>query len=149
MPPVRIYLTARSLDIDPHLKICLIEQYANEEQPSDGEIYRKIRHYHYGKNYSFEMRWRARLRGSREKNLDGLLNDSDLTAAFDALLPIPGLWDGMMITTLHTMMSMKCDEVGMDIPGASICLYKIRKSYVTWAISNRSGTACFRKTSMP
>jgi len=62
------------------------------------------------------MRWRARLRGNREKYLDGLLNDSDLTAAFDALLPIPGLWDGMMITTLHTMMSMKCDDVGIHFP---------------------------------
>jgi hypothetical protein len=59
------------------------------------------------------MRWRARLRGNREKYLDGLLNDSDLTTAFDALLAILGLWDGIIITTLHTIMSMKCDDVGM------------------------------------
>jgi hypothetical protein len=29
------------------------------------------------------------------------------------LLDIPGLWDGMRISTLHKMIGMKCDEVGL------------------------------------
>ncbi|KFY17937.1 hypothetical protein V492_00266 [Pseudogymnoascus sp. VKM F-4246] len=31
-----------------------------------------------------------------------------MTAAFDDLLDIPGLWGGMKITTLHKMMDLKC-----------------------------------------
>ncbi|KAI9767338.1 MAG: hypothetical protein M1840_005747 [Geoglossum simile] len=79
-------------------------------KPSDGEIYCKIRHYHFQRNHSLEMRWWARLRGNRAKNLNTLLRHGDLTNAFDALLDIRGLWDGMMITTLHKVMAMKCDE---------------------------------------
>ncbi|KAI9769847.1 MAG: hypothetical protein M1840_003841 [Geoglossum simile] len=103
---VELYLA----DANRELKTCLIEEYSNEEKPSDGEIYCKIRHYHFQRNHSLEMRWWARLRGNRAKNLNTLLRHSDLTNAFDALLDIRGLWDGMMITTLHKMMAMKCDE---------------------------------------
>jgi hypothetical protein len=35
-----------------------------------------------------------------------------LFAAFDALLDVPGLWDGMQLTTIHKMMALKFDEVG-------------------------------------
>jgi hypothetical protein len=100
------------LDANRELKTCLIEKYSNEEKPSDGEIYRKIRQYHFQQNYSFEMRWWARLRGNRTKNLKGLLRNYELTEGFDALLPVTGLWeDGFLITTLHKAMAMKCDEV--------------------------------------
>jgi hypothetical protein len=34
-----------------------------------------------------------------------------MTAAFDDLLDIPGLWGGMRITTLHKMMALDCDTV--------------------------------------
>jgi hypothetical protein len=52
------------------------------------------------------MRWKAGLRGSRLKNLKELLADKDLTAGFDALLDIPGLWGGMRFTTLQKVMAM-------------------------------------------
>lgn len=45
------------------------------------------------------------------KNLKELVADEDLTAGFDALLDIPGLWDGMMMTTLQKMMAMGCKDV--------------------------------------
>ena len=57
------------------------------------------------------MRWKACLRGSRFKNLKELLADEELTAGFDALLDIPGVWDGMMLTTLQKMMPMGCKDV--------------------------------------
>ena len=38
--------------------------------------------------------------------------DGELTAAFDNLLDIPGLWDGMRLSTMHKIIGMKCDEVG-------------------------------------
>ncbi|KAL5354472.1 hypothetical protein ACLOAV_000561 [Pseudogymnoascus australis] len=101
---VDLYLS----DLNTDLKTCLVEEYSNEEKPSDGEMYRKIRQYHFQRNYSFETRWKARLQGNRAKNLGTLLGNVELTEAFDALLDIPGLWDGMMITTLHTVMAMDC-----------------------------------------
>jgi hypothetical protein len=104
-------LTFVLVDTNTALKRCLIEEYSNEEKPTDGEIYRKIREYHFQRNISFEMRWWARLKGNRTKNLKGLLRNDDLTAAFDSLLDIPGLDDGMMLTTLHTMMALKCQDV--------------------------------------
>lgn len=50
------------------------------------------------------------------KNLKELLADEELTAGFDALLDIPGVWDGMMITTLQKMMAMGSKEVSKPMP---------------------------------
>jgi hypothetical protein len=99
-------------DLDPDLKTCLAEEYNNEATPSDGQIYYKMRLYHFQRNFSMEMRWKARLRGSREGYLLTLLNHGALAEAFDALLDIPGLWSGMRISTLHTVMALNCDQVG-------------------------------------
>jgi hypothetical protein len=38
-------LTFVLVDTNIALKRCLIEEYSNEEKPTDGEIYRKIREY--------------------------------------------------------------------------------------------------------
>ncbi|ELR09839.1 hypothetical protein GMDG_04322, partial [Pseudogymnoascus destructans 20631-21] len=96
-------------DLNVDLKTCLVEEYANEEKPSDGEIYYKMRCYHFQRNFSFEMRWKARLRGKRKEYLLTLTRNEALTAAFDNLLDIPGLWGGMKIATLHKVMALKCD----------------------------------------
>ena len=106
-------------DANQELKTCLIEEYSNEEKPGDGEIYRKIRQYHFQRNISFENRWWARLTPHRRNNLKGLLHHRELTAAFDILLDIPGLWGGMKISTLHKMMAMHCDEVSKPSRGAA------------------------------
>ena len=92
----------------------LSEEYANEKDPSDGEIYRKIRQYHFQRDISSESRWWARLRGCRAANLKALLKKPDFTAAFDALLDIPGLLNGMQLTTMHKIFAMKSDEVCCD-----------------------------------
>ncbi|KAL5352248.1 hypothetical protein ACLOAV_002195 [Pseudogymnoascus australis] len=102
---VDLYLS----DLNVDLKTCLVEEYSNEEKPSDGEIYYKMRRYHFQRNFSFEMRWKARLRGKRQQYLLTLTRNEAMTAAFDDLLDIPGLWGGMKITTLHKMMALKCD----------------------------------------
>jgi SNF2 family DNA or RNA helicase len=98
-------------DVNDDLKLCLIEEYANEEKPSDGELYCKIRRYHFLQDRSLELRWMSRLSGNRKKNYNGLRRDGDLINAFDALLDITGLWSGMHITTLHKIMALKCDDV--------------------------------------
>ncbi|KAH8765626.1 hypothetical protein BGZ57DRAFT_533732 [Hyaloscypha finlandica] len=97
-------------DLNDNLKQCLHEQHSNEDKPSDGEAYCKIRNYHFQGDTKSEMRWKACLRGCRLKNLKELLADEELTAGFDALLDIPGLWDGMMMTTLQKMMAMGCKD---------------------------------------
>lgn len=99
-------------DLSADARWCLIEEYANERIPSDGEIYQKIRHYHFQRNLAFELRWWARLRGCRTKNLKALLRSIEFAAAFDSLLDIPGLWNGFQLTTLHKILSLRSDEVG-------------------------------------
>ncbi|OBT40478.1 hypothetical protein VE00_07893 [Pseudogymnoascus sp. WSF 3629] len=82
----------------------------NEDGPSDGEAYCKIRYYQFQHDTKSEARWKACLRGSRLKNLNQLLRDKELTAGFDALLDIPGVWDGMRLTTLPRVMAMGCKD---------------------------------------
>lgn len=90
----------------------LIEEYSNEKTPSDGETYYKIRQYHFQRNFRLEARWWARLRGCRARNLKALLKRPELTAAFDALLDVPGLWAGMQLSTIHKMLALNSDDVG-------------------------------------
>ncbi|KIW35847.1 uncharacterized protein PV06_11823 [Exophiala oligosperma] len=101
-----IYLGGLSTDV----KRGLVEEYANESIPTDGMIFYKIRLYHFQRNLSFESRWWARLRGCRSRNLKALLKHPELTAAFEALLDVPGLWGGMLLTTLHKVLGLKSDD---------------------------------------
>ena len=110
-----IRLLIDTTDSNPELRKNLVEEYSNEERPSDGEIYRKVRQYEKEGNICFKKRWKARLSAHGRRGLQQLFDhgDGELAAAFDNLLDIPGLWNGMRISTLHKMISMKCDEVGL------------------------------------
>lgn len=102
-------------DISPTLRNALVDEYANEKQPSDGEIYRKIRQYQHEHNACFQKRWWSRLSDNKAKRLRQLISSPDnvdLCAAFDGLLAIPGLWNGMSLGSLNKMLALKCDEVG-------------------------------------
>ena len=101
-------------DISHQVQQFLIEEYSNEAPRKDGEIYRKIRQYHFQRNLSFEIRWWARLRGNRAKNLKALLRHDEIRSAFGALLDVTGLWEGIQLTTIHKMMALKFDEVCPD-----------------------------------
>ncbi|ODM24144.1 hypothetical protein SI65_01734 [Aspergillus cristatus] len=103
-----------STDISPNLRNALVDEYANEKQPSDGEVYRKIRQYQHEHNAHFQKRWWSRLSDNKAKRLRQLISSPDnvdLCAAFDRLLAIPGLWNGMSLGSLNKVMAMKCDEV--------------------------------------
>lgn len=127
---VDLYLSGISYE----LKTLLIEEYANEERPCDGEIYRKIREYQFlpgsidsnvspATCISFENRWWARFNPSREKKLRSLFRNPMLAAGFDALGKSPGIFDaGMMVTTLHKMIATSCHEVGVSSPGGRLAL---------------------------
>ncbi|KAL5333673.1 hypothetical protein BJX70DRAFT_48849 [Aspergillus crustosus] len=99
-------------DISPDLRTTLVDEYANEKAPTDGEVYRKIRQYQHESNALFQNRWLSRLSPNKAKRLRQLTSEDNthLCAAFDTLLGIPGLWNGMSLGSLNTVMALKCDE---------------------------------------
>ncbi|KAL4755928.1 DUF3723 domain-containing protein [Aspergillus foveolatus] len=100
-------------DIGEELRASLLEEYANQKKPTDGEIYRKIRQYEGEGNEAFRERWFVRLSPSNQDRLDQLDNRRNrrLRRAFDRLLSIPGLWpNGMRISMLHRLIATGCVE---------------------------------------
>ena len=89
----------------------IIESYANEQKPADGEIFRKIRLYHRANDQSAEDRWWACLDRSKLKDLRQLIKRPQLLAAFDELIDMPGLWARIQLGALHRLLALKCDEV--------------------------------------
>ncbi|RDH14183.1 hypothetical protein M747DRAFT_218198, partial [Aspergillus niger ATCC 13496] len=51
------------------LKTSLVDEYANQKKPTDGEIYRKIRQYEGEDNEAFRERWLVRLSSSNQDRL--------------------------------------------------------------------------------
>ncbi|EED20933.1 conserved hypothetical protein [Talaromyces stipitatus ATCC 10500] len=97
-------------DISLELRSALIDEYSNERQPSDGEIYRKIRQYQQEHNAPFQKRWWARLTEEKARRLRQLSDNAELCSSFDAILGIPGLWSGMSLGNLGKLMALNCDE---------------------------------------
>ncbi|KAH1539389.1 hypothetical protein KXX57_007401, partial [Aspergillus fumigatus] len=102
----------RSADISQDLQHALVDEYANERHPTDGEVYRKIRQYQHESNALFQNRWWSRLSPNKAKRLRQLFSQENtfICAGFDALLPIPGLWKGMSLGSLNSVFALKCDE---------------------------------------
>lgn len=82
-----------------------------EKKPSDGEIYFKLRQCQREMDGCSDQHWLARLSPHGIRVVKQLSRRKEFTSAFDDLLCIPGLWDGMRISTLNKMFAMKCDEV--------------------------------------
>jgi hypothetical protein len=102
------------VDIGEELRTSLLEEYANQKKPTDGDIYRKIRQYEGEGNEAFRERWFVRLSPSNQDRLDQLDNRRNrrLRRAFDRLLSIPGLWpNGMRISMIHRLIATGCIEV--------------------------------------
>jgi AraC-like DNA-binding protein len=96
-------------NISTNLKIDLIDEYSAEQKPDDGEFYSNIRKFSGVKGHAptmpfFEKRWRALLKATSKtgsKNLRRILTDAELRERFDIQLDLPGLSEGMRLTTLH------------------------------------------------
>ncbi|KAL4889154.1 hypothetical protein BDV59DRAFT_205428 [Aspergillus ambiguus] len=115
LPPADRWWTVDlySDDLGDGLKTSLVDEYANQKKPTDGEIYRKIRQYELEDNEAFRQRWFVRLSPSNQDRLDQLDNKRNrcLRRAFDRLLAIPGLWlHGMRISMLHRLIATGCVE---------------------------------------
>ncbi|KAJ6081442.1 hypothetical protein N7499_006316, partial [Penicillium canescens] len=114
-----VYVTGASNDLAlrGELVRSLQESFPNDQRPSDGRIYWNIRYYQSSstdlRNETAESYWWALLEsepGSRKGDYLRTLPES-LQTAFDALLPIPGIWAGMSIGVLHKLRAMKSDEL--------------------------------------
>ncbi|KZM26577.1 hypothetical protein ST47_g2216 [Ascochyta rabiei] len=88
----------------------IIESFLNEQRPSDGEIFRKIRLYHRQKDEEAEERWWACLDKSKLRDLRQVLKKKELAAAFDSLIDMPGLWAKVQLGALQRLLALKCDE---------------------------------------
>lgn len=95
----------------PHLTR-IIESFLNEQKPSDGEIFRKIRLYHRQNDVEAENRWWACLDKSKLRDLRQLLKKQEIAAAFDDLIDLPGLWGRIQLGAIQRLLALKCDEVG-------------------------------------
>ncbi|GBF64101.1 hypothetical protein TMEN_6773 [Trichophyton mentagrophytes] len=84
-----VYGDTLVLDIGDELRTAFVEEYTNEKTPDDGDIYQKIRHY------------QAELNLFRHK---------ELSAKFDSLLEIPGVWGGMRIGSIGKILGPEFDE---------------------------------------
>jgi hypothetical protein len=135
-------------DLHPDLEIWLTEEFVNEEGPSDGELFCKIRQYSVEQRPSLKAKWMARLRGNRKANLKGLLKHEVMTKAFDELRAIPGLWPGMMLTKLHKLMGLHAHKVwhlSPQLPSANVRLYRrVSATSVTSCKSGRASSAVMR-----
>lgn len=79
--------------------------------PSDGEILREIllsRRLH---DQLSESQWWACIPNSKPRDLQQLLNNRPLAAAFETLADMPGLWTKLQLGALRRLLRLKCDEV--------------------------------------
>lgn len=134
-------------DISDDLRYLLADGYVYQKKPDDGEYYVTIRQfqgYHGDENPFFENLWLARLAtNANSRNLfDQLSKHKKFSAAFDALLDIPGLFGGFRLSTIHQLLGMKCDEVmgpnllsigaNTHVGVAKSCLLKAYPQMVAW-----------------
>ncbi|KZM19287.1 hypothetical protein ST47_g9567 [Ascochyta rabiei] len=99
-----------SYDTPKPVLVRIIESYSNEQKPSDGEIFRKIRLYHRENDQEAQKGWWSRLEKSKPKDLRQLFRRPLLAAGFDALIDMPGLWAKLQLGALHRLLVLKCDE---------------------------------------
>ena len=83
-----------------------------DENLSDGRIYLAIRRCQSTFDTLNEERWWKRFSPSKQKYLRRLLKHGPLTRAFDTLSAILGLWDGLLVGSLHKLLTLHCEEVG-------------------------------------
>ncbi|CUS07176.1 unnamed protein product, partial [Tuber aestivum] len=102
---VDLYDQGRSLVIA--LRQYFRDGYADYEQTSDGEIFRKLRLYSRSGQVELERNMWCQLSPSKQRDLKQLLANEPLRTAFDNLLDWPGLWPSMKLGTFHRLLTMR------------------------------------------
>ncbi|KAH7009179.1 hypothetical protein B0J12DRAFT_611800, partial [Macrophomina phaseolina] len=86
----------------------LREQCSNGKKNSDGELYRRIRHYSRARDSTGQERWKARISQAKERELNYV--ETRLLRPLDRLLPFHGLWEDFNLSLLWRMLSWRCWE---------------------------------------
>ena len=81
----------------------------------DGEFYLNLRKFQQENNVELESLWLSHLSKHKRKYFKKLVESKHLRDGFDRLLAIPGLWNDMRLSTLHKLLSGRCDEVSSSI----------------------------------
>ncbi|KAJ9607023.1 hypothetical protein H2200_008095 [Cladophialophora chaetospira] len=97
-------------DTSTELEHVLAEQYTNQREYSDLEVYYHIQQNHSTGDVFAEGRWRARLSVSKQRNLKQFLKHHMLSAALNEVLTIPGQRFGLTLSMCHEIITMKCPE---------------------------------------
>ncbi|KAJ6024790.1 hypothetical protein N7540_005587 [Penicillium herquei] len=98
-------------DMESEIRQTIREEHPNAQSYSDGDIYRKIRHYEHIGDVDSELKWRGRLRKGVQHELMRMEKDFKRTKrSFDRLLPFLGLWQALKLSYLGRWLSVKCPE---------------------------------------
>ena len=100
------------------MKCAIREEYSNNLNFCDGDIYRHIRHYNLTGQLSKERRWLARLSESKRRRVEQLQKlaaaEGDPMRSFrdnlDRLVPFTGLWPALRLGTFHRLLTLRCPE---------------------------------------
>ncbi|KAG8422535.1 hypothetical protein J3459_010277 [Metarhizium acridum] len=98
--------------------ICCVSLYCIPVQPrklSDGTVFQNVRYYmaaSWKKNrVSVAQAWMDKLSGPKRKNLASLLRHSDVVAAMDSLLCLPGYWHGHQLGNWAKHLAARVDQL--------------------------------------
>jgi len=91
------------------------DRYHHQSGLCDGEIYRMVRHFQKKKMWVEADVFKTRLSESKQVALKQLLKRDEITKAFDALLPFPGLWVGLELGNIQRELALHCDEVSLSL----------------------------------
>ncbi|KAF2103253.1 hypothetical protein NA57DRAFT_72229 [Rhizodiscina lignyota] len=100
-------------DLPERIAIGFLENAADEQPPSDGDILYKILRYRRDLKVDEEQKWWGRLSEksqTKENDLRQLLRDEATRDLLLDLVDIPGLWPRIMLGQIHRHHSLKCDE---------------------------------------
>jgi hypothetical protein len=89
------------------------DPYHHQTRHSDGEIYREVRKYQKLGLEAEVDEMTTQLSPCKSISLKQLLKHDTLTQAFDALLPFPGLWNGLELGNIQRHLALRCDEVAV------------------------------------
>lgn len=98
--------------LTPAAQAQLREKYQNEQNFSDGDIYRNLRHYQLKGDAPEVARWWARWEGStKTRDVKKMQRIKQLCDGFDHLLPYVGLWAPVTVKLFRRALEGRCYDV--------------------------------------
>ena len=121
----------RSQDLSNDIEIDLREEYTNDRNFCDDNIYRHLRISQRMNNAIEKNKWLARLSKCKRKNLKQFQRRQELrrlTFVLNDLLSYVKLWSTLQIETFHRLLNLKCSKI--DKRSLCCALLMIIRSFV-------------------